>query len=108
MATEEPEGVQLPSVWVGADETPIAFANQFVCQFQPNEFVLTIGQASAPILLGTPDQIREQVEELSFIPVRTLARIGLTRTRVQELIAALQANLDNHDQAMRGMDPTQP
>jgi len=42
MATEEPEGVQLPSVWVGADETPIAFANQFVCQFQPNEFVLTI------------------------------------------------------------------
>jgi hypothetical protein len=57
MATEEPEGVQLPSVWVGADETPIAFANQFVCQFQPNEFVLTIGagERSHPSRHARPD-----------------------------------------------------
>ncbi len=100
--------VELPLAWVGLDEVPIQFANQFVIQFQPNEFVISIGQATPPAIVGTPDQIAEQIAEVEFVPVRPIARIGLNRDRIVELLAALQANLGNHDQTLANLDPTAP
>lgn len=102
----EPPNIQLPLSWVGLDEVPIMFANQFVIQFQPDEFVLTLGQVVAPALLGSPEQIAEQASEITFIPVRTIARVGFNRHRLHELISALQANMENHDKAVQAIDPT--
>ena len=59
--------------WVDFEEQPIVFANHFLVQHQPNEFVLTLGQVTGP-------------------PV-----VGLTRPRVLELINVLQATLEDHD-----------
>lgn len=65
------EGRQVPVTWVDWNETPIAFANQFICQFQPEEFVLSVGQALPPPLVGTPEQVREQAENIDFVPIAT-------------------------------------
>ncbi len=97
--------LEMPLAWVGLEELPVAFANQFLTQFQPGEFVLSIGQVTPPALLGTPEQIAEQAADVTYVPVRPIVRVGFTRARMQELIAVLQANLDNHDRAMQGMDP---
>lgn len=105
MSQPEPEQFELPVTWVGLEEEPIYFANQILVQFQPDEFVLALGQATAPPVLGTPEQVREQLEQITYVPIRPIARIGLTRKRIQELIAALQANLDNHDRAVESTDP---
>jgi hypothetical protein len=67
--------------WDQFDSTPILFANQFLVQHQPDEFFLTIGQAPA----------------LSPVPVHTIARVGLTRHRMTELIALLEEKLAEHD-----------
>jgi hypothetical protein len=99
------EGTSIPLSWVGTEEVPIVFANQFVIQFQPDEFVLSVGQVTPPPLVGTPEQVAEQASQITFIPVRTVARIGFNRSRLRELIAALQANLENHDKTMRSFDP---
>jgi hypothetical protein len=101
-----PEGINLPVSWIDFHETPIAFSNQAIVQHQPNEFVVTFGQATPPPLIGTPEQVQRQAAEISFVPIRTLARLGMNRERLVELIAALQANLDNHDRSMRASDPT--
>lgn len=46
------EGIAIPVVWVGLDEQPVMFANQFVCQLVgPQEFVLSMGQVTPPIVL---------------------------------------------------------
>ena len=50
-------------------ETPIEFANAFVCQFDQDleTFILTVGQLNPPALLGnTPEEIRAQIENLSY------------------------------------------
>ena len=100
--------VDVPLAWVGIDELDIQFANQFVIQFQPNEFVLSVGQATPPAFIGTPEQIADQVAGLEFVHVRPLGRFGMTRGRLVELIAALQVNLENHDRALDRIDPTTP
>jgi hypothetical protein len=83
--------------WIDFDEAPIVFANHFLVQHQPDEFVLTLGQVTGPPLVGTPEQIREQARDASEVPIHTLARVGLTRHRLTELIAVLQSTLDDHD-----------
>ena len=83
--------------WIDFDELPIVFANHFLVQHQPDEFVLTLGQVTGPPLVGTAEQIRERARETAEVPIHTLARVGLTRHRLTELIAVLQGALDDHD-----------
>ncbi|MEA2251216.1 MAG: hypothetical protein QOG70_1458 [Solirubrobacteraceae bacterium] len=91
------QDLRLPLEWIDFDELPILFSNHFLVQHQPNEFVLTLGQVTGPPLVGTPEQIRQQASAASRVPIHTLARVGLTRERVTELIAILQATLEDHD-----------
>jgi hypothetical protein len=59
--------------------------------------VLTLGQVTGPPVVGTPEQVREQARGASRVPIHALARVGLTRLRVLELINVLQATLEDHD-----------
>lgn len=105
-ALDERPGIQIPLTWIGVEELPIHLANQFVCQFEQQEFILTFGQMSPPALLGgTEEERAEQAEQIDFVPVRPLARLAFTETRLRELVAVLEANLRNyeqHQQELRG------
>lgn len=95
--SQEEDTVALPVVYLGAEDEPILFANEFVIQHNKNEFVLTVGQLQPPILLGSPEERKEQAKKLTYVPIRVVARFGLTRQRLAELIEALQSNLRNYD-----------
>jgi hypothetical protein len=97
--TTATENFSLPLQWMDFHETPILFANHFLVQHQPDEFVLTLGQVTGPPVIGTPEEIREQARGLHHVPIATIARVGLTRQRVTELIALLQSSLEEHDRA---------
>jgi hypothetical protein len=103
---DPPPNVQVPLSWVGYDEAPIVYANQLLVQFLPEEgFVVGIGQATAPPLTGSPEEIARLLSEIEFIPVRTLLRVALTRPKLGEFIAALEANRDNFDRTKDQLDP---
>lgn len=93
----EQDAITLPLTYLGLEDVPILFANQFVIQHEKNEFVLTVGQLQPPILLGTPEERKEQAKRLTYVPIRVVARFGLTRQRLVELIEALQSNLRKYD-----------
>jgi len=96
-ATEQrTQGYGLPLEWVEFDETPIHFANQFLIQHQPDEFVLSLGQVTGPPVVGPPEH-RQMPVDMTHVPIMTLARVGLTRQRLVEMIALLQAELEDHD-----------
>lgn len=97
MTEEEEQGVRLPISYVGIDETPILFVNNFVIQHDQNEFILMVSQVQKPLLLGTIEERREQAERITFVPVNVVARLGFTRGRLVSLIDMLQTNLDQHD-----------
>ncbi len=102
------ENVQrdVPLTWIGADDLPVLFANTFVGQVQAQEgvFYLTVGQFVPPALIGTPQEQAEQIEQIAYVPVKPVARLALTRARLQELAALLQTNLDQYDQIMQQME----
>ena len=92
--------LSLPLQWIDFEETPILFSNHFLAQHQPNEFVLTFGQVTGPPVVGTPEQTREQARGVSRVPIQTVARTGLTRDRLVELIEILQVTLREHDRIL--------
>ena len=90
--------VQLPATWLGLDELPVLATNLAAVQhLGENEFVMSFGHLTPPLLLGTPEQKREQARALAFVAIRPVARLSLNRTRLVELIDALQRNLKTHD-----------
>lgn len=104
--SEPPESIQIPLSWVGFEEVPIAYANQFLIQFQgEGAFVLGVGQSTLPPLVGERQDVAEQLADLTFVPVRTLARVALSPDKLRELIAALSANLHNWEQTQQQVDP---
>ena len=92
------EPIKVPVVFIGAEDTPVHYANQFVVAHQQDEFILTVGQVTPPLLLGTEAEQREQAQQLSFVPVKTVARFAFTRSRLVELISILQENLKRFDE----------
>ena len=95
---EDREPVAIPIVYLGVEDAPLLYANQFVIQYQQNEFILTVGQLAPPILLGTEEERRQQARELTYVPVKVVARFALTRTRLEELVKVLAGHLERYDQ----------
>jgi hypothetical protein len=95
---QQPEPFQVPLVWVGVDEAPIHFTNQMLGQFVGREeLVLTFGQAAPPALLGSYEERLEQMRQISYVPVRVIARLSLTRSRLAEFHRVIGETLDNYD-----------
>ena len=107
MAQLEPDA-QISIVWLGVEELPVFASNQAAIQHVgENEFVVTFGELTPPLLLGTVEQRREQLEQLSYVPVRPIVRLGLNRTHMQQLVDALADNLAKHDAEYRTGDTTE-
>ena len=92
--------------WGGVESLPILLANQVIGQVgQQGEVIISFGQSSPPILIGTPEQQREQAKEITSLPVTPVARIALTRTGLDEMIRILNETRDNWD-TIQAMLPT--
>jgi hypothetical protein len=92
----------VPLVWVGADDLPVHFANQFVSVVQANEIFLTIGSVVPPAILGsTVEERKAEVERITYVPVKPIARLGLTPAGLKQLIEVLQTTLEKHEQLPR-------
>jgi hypothetical protein len=103
---EETPHIDIPLAWIGAEELPVHLVNQFVCQFHQDEFILTLGQMVPPALIApTPEERRTQAEQVSYVPIKPLARVAFTRQRLIELVNTLQANIDQYDEFQRQQDP---
>ncbi len=98
---EQNPSIDIPLSWIGTEELPIFLVNQFVCQFNQEEFILTFGQMTPPALLGTEEERIEQAQQVAYVPVKPLARLGFTEARMRELIAVLEVNLRNYEEHQR-------
>jgi hypothetical protein len=100
----EPEDLRaVPIVWVGADELPVITVNQFILQVDQGEIFLMAGTLTPPVILGEKlDDIRRQVDSIGFVPIRAVARFGLTRRRLTELIKLLERGVEMYDKGNQG------
>lgn len=92
-----PEQLEIPLAWVGVEDVPILFVNQFLFQVAGEEITLGFGQVAPPALFGPPEQQEQQARELAVVPVKPVSGLALNRRRVEEMIALLQQTLENQD-----------
>lgn len=93
-----PDSLPVPVLWLGIDEQPVIMANQFLGQVQQDEIILSFGTLVQPPIVGaTLEERREQILRISYVPVRPLARMTLTRRRVEELQTMLRDTLEIFD-----------
>ena len=99
------DGLRLPLAMSDFDDGPTVLANHLLIQHQPDEFVVSMSQVTAPPLIGTPDQMRAQARDHGDVEVHTIARVAMNRRRTVELIALLQEQLEEHDREVGDREP---
>lgn len=108
--TADPEDVQpveLRLDWRPAEDAGVRVANQFMVQiangsFGPDGMYLLVGEATPPVISGE-DQASRRAELARYegkIPVTIHGRYFLTRGRMQELIALLTRQAEQHDRLL--------
>jgi hypothetical protein len=90
MADEQ--DIALPLLWLDVDDAEISFVNQLVVQHHENDFILTFGHVAPPMLVGTPEENRRRAENIPYVPVKTVKRVGMTPDRMEQFIAVMVDN----------------
>lgn len=90
--------IQLPMVVVGAENVPVMFVNHLIVQNDRNEFLLTLGQLTPPLVLGTPEEQADRLRALPYVPVQVIGRFSLTAQRLGEFIKVMQEQLQRFEQ----------
>ena len=97
-----PDGqpVEIPLLFIGTEDVPIVFSNLQIVQHEEQEFVITFGQYTAPLL--PPDVgAEEMLRRAPHVAVRAVARVGMTAQRFELFVAALQSNLETWKKKQR-------
>lgn len=99
------EQVQIGIEWpTDASLSLLPLANQFLAQIgnsgvgMPEEIILSIGNASPPLVYGSQEEQEQQIARLSSVRVVPVARFALSRSRAAELVQVLQETLHTWDQ----------
>jgi hypothetical protein len=100
LAEESQEWLNIPVVWEELDNIPIFLANNALGQVDhQDEIILSFGQLTPPAIYGDLERQREDVQRIERLAVKPVARIGLTRAGLDDLIRILTATRDNYDRA---------
>ena len=94
---EQGPPIALPLVWVEPDSAEIMFVNQLAVQRQGDEYILTFGQQTPPMLSGSREEKAEQAKQLGYVPVRTAVRLGTTTHRLREFVAVIERLLEQQE-----------
>jgi Protein of unknown function (DUF3467) len=80
-----------------SDEVPTQYATNLVVQHTAHEFIITFFEIRPPLLMGTPAMKSRQLDDVSEIRARPLARIVVAATRMNEFVQVLQDNKARFD-----------
>ena len=86
----------MPIEWHISEDIDSKYATNLVIQHSEHEFIIDFFEMRNPLILGDPDQVREQQEKLESIRAECVARIIVSPERMQEFIDAIQANLNQY------------
>ena len=100
------EGMQVAVLWVDADDEAAVLANQILVQASPPDgMILTFGQVVRPVLTGTPEEVREQVRRLPYVPIRSLGRYVVSHERFEEFVVVMQQALEQYERQRSRDEP---
>ena len=93
MADNEQDVIKLPIEWNFPSDLRTVYANHLIVQHTEHEFVISFFEAHAPIVFGSAEQKKAQLEALESVPANCVARIVVARSRMPVFMKVLQDNL---------------
>jgi hypothetical protein len=87
---EGPARLALPIEWFFPEGQIGRYANQVLVQNAQHECHVSFFEVRPPVLLGEPDEVREQTKNLKSVRAECVARIIVAKDFIPEIIKALQ------------------
>ncbi len=84
----------VPLAWIGVEELPLLYSDQFIVQYHEGTFIMSIGQSVPPAFIGTQEEREQQLEQITYVPVKPVARVAFTPAKLDALIDALHQTRD--------------
>jgi len=78
------------------------YVTNFVAQHTDQEFIVSFFEVRPPLLLGSPEENQQQLEQMGAVPAECVARIVLSPARMGELLRVLTANYDSYTSKKEG------
>jgi hypothetical protein len=83
--------------WRVPEHIRTQYATNFAVTHGEHEFYMLFFELQKPVLLGEPEEIRAQIEQIETVPVECIARIAMSAERIQAVIDALQEHLEKYN-----------
>ncbi len=93
--SEEARQVSLKLEWRIPEGLAGRYATNMVVQRTEHEFILSFFEAYPPMVIGSPDEIKAQLEQLETVRAECIARIIVAASRMPEFVEVLQKNLQH-------------
>lgn len=87
---ERPITLRLPIEWFIPPDIKSVYATNLLIQRGDHEFFISLFELRPPIVIGTPEQQREQAAQLHTARAECVARIIVGRDRLPEFVQVLQ------------------
>ena len=96
MAERETEGRFLPIEWYVPANMAGRYATNIVVQHVEHEFIISFFEVQPPMLLGTPEERKAQLEEAKAVRAVCVARVIVAAERMPSFLKVLQDNLETY------------
>ena len=88
------EVLHFPLSWHVPEDLVARYASNMVVQRLENEYLISFFEIKPPIVLGSPEEIKEQTKEIRDIKATYVAQIFISEDKMPVFIKALQENLN--------------
>ena len=107
MAEQEGENVYaLPIEWYFPEHMTSRYATTLVVQTSEHEFTISFFELHPPLMLGSPEERKAQLEQIKSVRAECVARIIVAAERLPEFVKVLEGQLEEY-RANRGKLPPQ-
>jgi hypothetical protein len=93
---KERQGVVLPIEWYVPDNIQSRYATNMTIQAGQYEFIISFFEAELPILLGSVEDNKEQIEQMGKIRATCVGRVIIAPDRLSDFVTIMQTTLDNY------------
>ena len=101
MNQERQQGITLPIKWNIPDDIQSRYANNVLVQSGPYEIVISFFETQYPLLAGSPEENKAQLEQLGVVQANCVSRIIVSPELLAVIIDAMQTGLNAYQQIYR-------
>lgn len=84
--------LEFPLDWVVPDHIVARYATNMVVQHGENEFFISFFEVKPPLILGNPQEVREQMGKIKALPANCVAQVIVSDDKMKSFIDALSNN----------------